>query len=379
MTKICHITTMHQVFDTRIFKKECVSLVKNGYDVILIAPHDKEEIVEGVRIIPIRSRTSFVDRIYHLPKLAMDILDRVDADLFHFHDPELFPYLRQFSKKGKKVVWDAHENYRDTIKSFNSLKLKPISYLGSEFFNWMELNASKNQFSGVVTITEKMAQKYRAKGINTCVLGNFAKVSHFEYKGVPNIAKKPRLISSGAHFRPRAIIEIAQSFKYIQQKLDAEVYFSGKFIDQNLKDEVTQIANELDPSRDNIIIEGALEYKDLINRAIPQAWVGTVLFDISDPNNRNGLPNRFFECWANGVPVIATAGTQVAEVIQKNGGGIVIENNAPEAIAKAFIKIVSDKDYRNKLSQEAFECVSTKMNWESNFQDLLAFYKKILT
>ena len=138
MTKICHITTMHQPFDTRIFKKECVSLVNNGFDVTLIAPHDKEEIRQGVKIIPIRSRTSFIDRIYHLPKLAIEILEKVSADIYHFHDPELVPFMQQVAKSGKKVIWDAHENYKDTIKSFNSLKIKPLSFLGSEFFNWMD-------------------------------------------------------------------------------------------------------------------------------------------------------------------------------------------------------------------------------------------------
>ena len=33
--KICHISTVHKPFDTRIFYKECRSLVKEGYDVHL--------------------------------------------------------------------------------------------------------------------------------------------------------------------------------------------------------------------------------------------------------------------------------------------------------------------------------------------------------
>lgn len=376
--KICHISTMHQTFDTRVFKKEAVSLAKSGYEVVLIIPSEENKVVDGVRIEGIRKHQTFLDRIYHLPKEAVSLAEQQDADLYHFHDPELLPYMKRLGKKNKPVIWDAHENYRDTIKSFNSLKLKPLSFLGSEWFNWLELRYAKKYFSGVVTITSKMASKYQQKQIKTCVLGNYAKVAHFKYNGVPDIAPKPRLLSSGAHFRPRAITEIAESYAFIDPALDAELFFSGKFVDENLLEDVKAIKRKVDPNN-RITIEGALEYDDLINRAIPSAWVGTVLFDISDPNNRNGLPNRFFECWANGVPVIATDHTEVARVIRKHGGGLVIPVNSPQLIAEAFNKIASDINYRNQLSAEAYKAIKGVMNWETNFEDLLSFYKQILT
>jgi glycosyltransferase involved in cell wall biosynthesis len=370
---------MHPVFDTRIFKKECVSLAKNGFSVSLIAPHNKEEIVDGVSIIPLRSRKSFLDRIYTLPKEAVALLENIKADIYHFHDPELLPFMKNFAAKGHKVIWDAHENYQDTIKSFNSLRIQPLSTIGAKMFNRMELSAAKKYFAGVVTITNKMAEKYTRQGIKTCVLSNYANIGHFNYTGQDTISEKPRLISSGAHFRPRAIIEIAQSYKYIAEKIEAELFFSGKFVDKKLEEEVSNIIKEADPTGKNIVMEGALEYNDLINRAIPKAWVGTVLFDVSDPNNRNGLPNRFFECWANGVPVITTAGTEVAKIVSEKGGGIVIKNNSPQEIANAFLQIAKSKNLRDQLSKQAFENVSKEMNWEANFKDLVGFYKEILS
>lgn len=49
--KVCILTSVHSAFDTRIFHKEAKTLVKAGYDVTLIAQHDKDEVIDGVKII----------------------------------------------------------------------------------------------------------------------------------------------------------------------------------------------------------------------------------------------------------------------------------------------------------------------------------------
>ncbi len=377
--KVCHITITHDVFDTRIFKKECVSLYKSGYQVVLIAPHDKNEHVDGVEIVPIFRWRSFKERIFTAPKEVVRIATEIDADLYHFHDPELLPAMASFARRTKKnVIWDAHENYGDTIFRLNSLKIKPISWLGAKWFSWKEIRTAKKLFSGVVTITDVMAEKYRSHGISTCVLANYADLEQFEYSGQTELSEKPRLISSGSHFRGRAVVESAESFKLIRKKMDAEMVFSGKFSSTDLLHNVKTILTEEDPDGDNWQIEGAVSFNYLINVALPKAWVGLVLFDLADPNNRNGLPNRFFECWANGVPVITTKGTQVANLVEAINGGVVINDNSPEEIANGFEKIARNKKLRNAMSKNAYEAVKNKFNWQSNFKDLELFYVNIL-
>ena len=94
--KVCHLTSVHSIDDGRIFRKECTSLAANGFDVTLIAfgENSFEDIKNGVKRIslnlPVKNRLQrFFKRSKTIYKKALDI----DADIYHFHDPELLPQI----------------------------------------------------------------------------------------------------------------------------------------------------------------------------------------------------------------------------------------------------------------------------------------------
>ena len=103
MKKVCHLTSVHPPFDIRIFHKECKTLSQAGYQVVLIAPHDEEEELDGVRIWAIPKTKSRLERMTKIQwKLYKEALKQ-DVDIFHFHDLELLPaglLLKLLRQKG---------------------------------------------------------------------------------------------------------------------------------------------------------------------------------------------------------------------------------------------------------------------------------------
>ena len=116
MYKICHVTSAHKSTDVRIFEKECTSLAKNpDYKVYLVAQGESYT-RNNVRIIGAGEiPSSRKERMFEFSKKVVKIALKVDADVYHFHDPELLQYVGAFVKRGKKVIFDSHEDVADSI------------------------------------------------------------------------------------------------------------------------------------------------------------------------------------------------------------------------------------------------------------------------
>ena len=73
---------------------------------VLIAQHDKEETVDGVKILPLPKPRNRLERmtkvVWKLFRLAL----KEKADIYSFHDPELIPIALLLKLLGKKVIYE---------------------------------------------------------------------------------------------------------------------------------------------------------------------------------------------------------------------------------------------------------------------------------
>lgn len=328
--------------------------------------------------MPLSRPRSKLQRRIQLTREAERIAYQLKADIYHFHDPELIPAMRSLARRtGKPVIWDAHENYVFTISHFNQFGVRPISQLAARWFDRMELSACRQDFAGVVTITEVMAERYRPLGIRTCVLGNYVDIDAVAVPPRVGRSARPRLMSSGAQYADRGAFEIVDAFRLVRRDDQCELAMWGEFSPPQLVDELRRRAISDGIPETDVIMGGPYTWKILVEELIPTAWAGCVLFNPRDPNNRIGLPNRLFECWANKVPVIVTAGTEVARLVADVQGGFVVADNRPAAIANWFRLLACDLGLVEQLGKNGFQAVREKYNWTTAFAQLLAFYGEI--
>ena len=83
--KVAILSSVHLAMDNRVFYREARTLARAGHDVTLIAVHDRDEEIDGVRIralprVP-RSRRPLL--WWRLAQMALE----TEADVYQIHDP----------------------------------------------------------------------------------------------------------------------------------------------------------------------------------------------------------------------------------------------------------------------------------------------------
>jgi hypothetical protein len=172
LKKVCHITTVHPAKDVRIFHKECCSLAAAGYEVTLVVVNGEDEHLNGVQIkgikAPFKGR---IDRIRRAPYVALEAALQVNADIYHFHDPEFLRVALKLKKAGKKVVYDVHEDVPRQILAKYWIP-KPLRKLISVLFEQFE-NSVTAKLDQIVTATPFIRERFMQVNRNTIDINNF--------------------------------------------------------------------------------------------------------------------------------------------------------------------------------------------------------------
>jgi len=371
MKKVCHITTVHPPFDVRIFHKECKTLAKAGYEVYLIAQHDKEETVDGVHIIPIPNTRNRFQRILLLPIRALNIALNLKADVYHFHDPELLPMgilLKLLSRK--KVIYDVHEDYSKQILSKPYIPrilrksiayvVKTLEYISSLFFD------------GIITATDDILRNFSYHKKAICVK-NFPIIENIQsIIKIDNDEKNFfNLIYVGGIAEKRGIIQMVEALDLVASNKKVKLVLCGEFDPPDLEVKVRSLKGF-----EKVEYLGWVDHKKIPELFI-KADVGIVcLHPIL--NFITGLPIKLFEYMLAGLPVIASNFPLWKEIVEGNNCGICVNPLDPKDIAEAIKYLIEHPDEARKMGENGRKAVLEKYNWEKEGEKLLDLYKGIL-
>ena len=114
--KVCHFASVHTTTDTRVFHRECTSLAK-FFDVTFIGIGNKSGLMNNVNVIAVPKPSNRIYRLLFTTWKVFFLAWKQHADIYHIHDAELIPFAFLFALRGKKVIYDIHENtYEDIMR-----------------------------------------------------------------------------------------------------------------------------------------------------------------------------------------------------------------------------------------------------------------------
>ncbi|WP_026559746.1 glycosyltransferase family 4 protein [Bacillus sp. J37] len=372
MTKISVITTVHQAYDGRIYHKQCKSLKKAGYEVTLLAPKpDKQMKNDGIHLIPIEKPKKEWKRFLHTFTVFKQA-KQTNADLYHFHDPELLPVgvlLRLFTRK--PVIFDVHEHYPNAIMSKKYLKnwLKNPVRIAYEVIEKISLPL----LSGIIYTTEEVGERYRK--YTSCKIENYPLPEMFPPTSRVN-KKDAYLLYLGGITAIRGIEELIEGFSHVSKhKPEAKLLFVGSFestsFEENIHEKISMLG-----IKDKVEFKGKVPYQE-IEKYLSEATIGIIPY-LPVPNHLVCLPNKLFEYMAAGVAVIASDFPHYRKVVESSNSGLLVNPERPQSISKAMLTLLENESLAKEMGENGEVAFSNTYNWGSEEEKLFSFYEKLL-
>lgn len=371
IVKVCHLTSVHPPFDVRIFYKECKTLSNNHYEVVLIAPHRRDDIIDNVRI---RSVNKPKNRSERLKKTIWRLYKATiyeDADVCHLHDPELIPVGILLKLRGMKVIYDVHEDYPRSIQHsdrewIHQWLRKPVAIL----MGIAEKIGSK-MFTGIVAATPSIALRFPTS--KTVIVQNFPITeNHAFINTLPYKNRRPHLAYIGTISQLRGISELMAAMSLLPPDLDATLKLAGTFSPPSLEENLT---TKLNCMRVDFL---GWQTHDKITELLGQCRVGLVTLHPTE-SYLNSYPVKLFEYMCAGLPVVASDFPLWRKIIEQSNCGLLVDPHSPKAIADAIEWMLGHPDEAEQMGKQGKEAVLSLYNWDIEAKKLLSIYEKILS
>jgi len=379
---ICHITTVHSWDDIRIFQRMCSSLAEKGLRVTLVAPVKKETVVRGIRLIPTGLHGKLA-RICGVVTL-LPLLWRLRGHLYHFHDPELLPWmtLLQALMPWASFVYDVHEYHAETVVTQSYFRCHQLDFMASKLFARLEPLLAK-RLHGVIGVTTPIADRFRGGGARVAVIRNVVNVNAirkgsdptcFNHEMLEN--KTHLLVLGGTIDVGRCMAELVVAIGLLKQRgLQLYLLCMGDPFPTEMGDRLLALAEKSG-------IGGQVSFKGKIPFAqyqqhIAQSRLGMVLYGPSI-NNSMGVPNRLYEFMAHGIPIIASDYPEVAKVVRDAECGLLVDTSSTRLLADAMEYLLTHPVEAARMGANGRRAIEEKYNWNLEFQALLDFYGELL-
>lgn len=377
MSKVCILSSVHDALDNRVFYREARSLRRAGYDVTLVAVHDRDEVKDGIRIIALPA----VPR-WQRPRLWLTLLRHAleaHADIYHFHDPELLlvaPWLRLLT--GKPTVYDIHEVYPDFIRVKDYLPVW-LRYSLAWIAGWLEPLLARLQ-SGLIFADDQIAAAFRQIDRPKTTLFNFPARSFVERAVAETAAtelREPIVLYLGGMERNRGSRVMIEAFARVAAVFpDARLLHVGHMQPPDLADEVRADAVERGIA-DAVTLAGRVPFEQ-IGDYLKRAAVGWVTWQ-PVPKNEKNIPTKLFEYMAYGLPIVSSDLASTRPFVQSGENGYLVKAEDPMAHAGAILSLLRHPTDVAAMGRCGQRKVLETYNWDEMERRLLQLYEVLLS
>lgn len=365
--RVCHITSVHNQYDSRILHKECKSIAEAGHEVFLLVLNGQTERVEGVQIVGVPfTNKGRVTRILKAGKALLKEAIILNADIYHLHDPELLRIASKLKKKSLgKVIYDSHEDLPKQVLDKHWIP-KIIRKIVSKFVHNYEHRVTR-RIDGVISVTEKICNRFKEANKNVTLVANYPVIAEFD-KYTTSIAKRKNTICYVGGLSPtRGIKELVEALP----KTNATLILAGKFVTSGFESEIKALKGW-----------ESVEFLGQVNRTkiveiLQCSELGIVTLHPTE-SYKEALPIKMFEYMAASIPFVASNFIFWENIIFNVNCGVTADPLNINDISSKINYLLENKEKSTKMGENGRKAVLERYSWETQVENLLDLYTTVL-
>ncbi len=384
--KIVHVGQYHRVDDSRIFRKECISLAENGYQVVYITSDfqgkvkDHEKSGVKVKIYPygpvsisglkgFKTLRRFAANIRRL-WMAYQYVKAEQPDIVHIHEYELLYLIALFKigKRNTRIIYDVHE---DTPRHYGRYYCRRYGETAGKIAE-KKYEITERFFcrlsDAVIVVTPhiyRLLKKYNRYTIQVC---NFPVVKTDSDEAVKEISGKDKVVSFGGGLSKENGISMLMD---LADLLHGQLMLAGSFAGIDYHSEFQEkYKDEIKAGK--IVYRGYLTQEEM-EQFYRDSYLGVAIYK-NTPNCYNAYPIKMFEYMAAGIPVVISDFPGIRKIIKETGAGILVNPEAGEEIVKAVNRLLDNPDLAAEMGRNGRKAALSKYNWSKEEKKLLDLY-----
>lgn len=339
----------------------CSSLVDAGYQATLIGRNRRKSqsllvkpfIQKRIRCFFDKGKLFYLE--YNLRIFFVLLFSNYDAYCAIDLDTILPNYLVSKIRK-KPLIYDAHEYFTELEEVVSRPFIKQI-WKTLEKFILPNINYGYTVSEGYKNLFDN---EY---GTNLGIIRNATVLADF----VSNKKPEKYILYQGAVNHGRGLEQLVSAMKYV----DCKLIICGE----------GDILSDLKRSVVEKNLSKKVEFKGFVNPLelviyTRNATIGITLFANAGLSNQYSLANRFFDYMHACVPQLAMNYSEYYNFNNQWEIATLLEDLTPELIQKSLLKLLSDQEYYNRLTDNCK--AARKLNcWQEEEKKLVKIYKNI--
>lgn len=379
--KVCMVVLNGIWHDPRV-RRTATSAVKAGMETVVVGLKGEDYDENKIKELPFKTILVEIDKKYYrkemsgFAKLVREIVvwrkiaeacKETNSDVIHANDLNALPAAYLAAKENKcKIVYDSHEIFTENEGSCRGR-------VGKFFWKTIERYLIK-RVNQVICVSHssaaELAKMYKIETplvITNCAFKVDSKLLKAKSSNVFEV------LYHGKFYKGRGYEAFIKAAALLNEYKDIQFVLRGLGI---IEEELKNLAKE-NKLEKKVRFDPPVNVTELVIAA-SSSHVGVVIAEPKNKNFINTVSNKLFEYINAGLPVLLSDGPEHRYLNEKYNFGIILENNTPECIAEAVLKIYKDKGTYEKLCENV-KLTASILNWENEFIKLSDIYKRLVS